>query len=456
MYLMNLPTIDSALIKVTGVFSYQRKEIQRLVQAGFDSIPLVDDLPPKETTNREAWLKKEIENAKKFYKDTYYKEFASLMFTGEAERGQMRSLQRLDTFDLFLPKKQMMVQCTRQELFLFENWTGILSLTIDPGSLDFVSISNAIDSLRSFDSKVLYQNQDLELHDFISQKILNNIIKLRGEHVQADEYSGSKFKMYTIINTQEPDDGSCYGRDELVYEIGTGSRIGEMQNNGFNAPTQAYYDEIMKKSIKVFRNYTGLALLDSFTVIGQDVYQPREVHAFKFNTYNRVYFAIYIYNLYLRYNIFRFNSIFHLDPVKIRDDFQQFLNQYNYSYISFNFLPNIFYKKIHQALDIDDEVAQFEKRLVGLATRLQEQQEKRQATLLGLISAVTALSSAGDIFGLLEGFRGTLQWTVSTFYTLLVLLVLAVGLPALAYLFPELTRKFLRQVRSKDKRRERG
>lgn len=80
---MNLPTIDAALIKVTGVFSYQRKEIQRLVKAGFDSIPLVDDLPPNETTNREAWLKKEVDNAKKFYKDTYYKEFASLMFTGK-------------------------------------------------------------------------------------------------------------------------------------------------------------------------------------------------------------------------------------------------------------------------------------------------------------------------------------------------------------------------------------
>lgn len=134
-------------------------------------------------------------------------------------------------------------------------------MTISPGSLDFVSISNAIDSLRSFDSKVLYENQESELHAFISEILLDNIVKLRGKHVQSDEYSGSKFKIYTIINTQEPDDGTLYGRDELVYEIGTGSKIGEMQSNGINAPTQAYYDEIMKNSIKVFRNYTGLALL---------------------------------------------------------------------------------------------------------------------------------------------------------------------------------------------------
>jgi len=454
---MTLPTIDAALIKVTGVFSYQRTAIPRFVKAGYHSIPLVDDLPPKETNNPKAWLEDKIKDAKKFYKDTYYKEFASLMFTGEAERDPMRALQRLETFDLILQKqeKKIKVQCTCQELFLFANETGILSLTISPESLDFESISDIIFCLRSFDSEVLYGNHEPKLHAFISKILLDDIIELRGDHVQADEYSGSKFKIYTIINTTESDDGTCYGRDELVYEIGSGSPIKEMHSNGFNAPTQAYYDEIMKNSIKVFRNYTGLALLDSFTVIGQGVFQNKEVNPYKFNTYNRVYFAIYIYNLYLRYNISRFNSIFHLNPVKTRDDFQQFLNQYNYSHISFNFLPNIFYKKMHQALDIDDEVAQFEKRLVGLATRLQEQQEKRQATLLGLISGVTALSSAGDIWNLMEGFRGNLGWTAMAFYSLVGFLLLAVGLPALAYLFPELTRKFLKQVRSKPQRRVR-
>ncbi|MFM7381327.1 MAG: hypothetical protein ACKO2X_09540, partial [Bacteroidota bacterium] len=286
--MMNLPTIDAALIKVTGVFSYQRTAIPRFVKAGYRSIPLVDDLPPKETNDHEVWLKEEIDNAEKFYKDTYYKEFASLMFTGKAERDPMRALQRLETFDLILQKqeKKIKVQCTRQELFLFANETGILSLTISPESLDFESISDIIFCLRSFDSKVLYDNQESKLHAFISEILLDNIVKLRGDHVQADEYSGSKFKIYTIINTKESDDGNCYGRDELVYEIGTGSRIGEMQSNGFNAPTQAYYDEIMKNSIKVFRNYTGLALLDSFTVIGQGVFHNKEVNPFKFNTYN--------------------------------------------------------------------------------------------------------------------------------------------------------------------------
>ena len=231
---MNLPTIDAALIKVTGVFSYKSKEIQRLVRAGFDSIPLVDDLPPEGTADPNTWLKGKIKDAKKFYKDTYYKEFASLMFTGEAERDPMRALQRLETFDLILQKqeKKIKVQCTCQELFLFANETGILSLTISPESLDFVSISDIIFCMRSFDSKVLYDNQESELHAFISEILLDNIVKLRGDHVQADEYSGSKFKIYTIINTKESDDGTLYGRDELVYEIGTGSRIGEMQGNG--------------------------------------------------------------------------------------------------------------------------------------------------------------------------------------------------------------------------------
>ncbi|NDA63736.1 MAG: hypothetical protein EBX50_17155, partial [Chitinophagia bacterium] len=108
--MMILPTIDAALIKVTGVFSYQRTAIPRFVKAGYHSIPLVDDLPPKETTDHEAWLKKEIEKTEKFYKDTYYKEFASLIFTGKAERDPMRALQRLETFDLILQKQEKKIK----------------------------------------------------------------------------------------------------------------------------------------------------------------------------------------------------------------------------------------------------------------------------------------------------------------------------------------------------------
>jgi hypothetical protein len=299
-------------------------------------------------------------------------------------------------------------------------------------------------ALKSFDTPVESGNIQTVFHEFISANILAGV-QLRGKNVKADDYSGSKFKIYSVINTIDPDDGSKYGRDKLVFEIGTGSRIGDLGSNGYNAPSEEYFDELMGNSIKVFNNYTGLALLDSFTVIGNGVFQSKEKHFHQFNTYNRIYFAIYILNLYIRYNIFRFNAVFNDNPVKTREEFELFINDYNYSHISFNFLPNIFHQKIHAALNIDDEINHFEKRLGSLATKIQEDQEKRQATLLGLVSVLTGLSSFSDIIDLLEKLRSQIGWSNGLFYASLVFVLVALAVPVMIYLFPESAKKIKRK-----------
>jgi len=401
---------------------------------------------------QEGKTRKSVEDdSRKFYCDTYYREFASLMYTGESEDNSISALQRRKEFPLTLVKKGKEVSCVNQELFLFRNETGIFSLTFESKQLDFETISDITFTLRSFDEKLKYGQQVMELHEFISSYILGGI-SLRGINVESDQYSGSKFKVYTIINTVEPDDGSCYSRDNLVYEIGTGSKLGTMKDNGYYAPSPDYYYELMKNSIKVFNNYTGLALLDTFTVVGQGIYQPKEKNFYQFNTYNRVYFAIYVFNLYVRYNIFRFNTVFSEEPVKTREAYQDFLNKYNFSHISFNFLPNIFYKKMRDALLISEEIEQFEKRLNKLASGIQEEQEKRQATLLALVSVLTGLSSAKDIVGLFEGARKSLAWSEFSFYGLLIFALVLIILPVLAYLFPQLTKKARKKFKRKTTR----
>jgi hypothetical protein len=378
------------------------------------------------------------------------------MFTGEAEKNPMKPFQRNQNFDVtfylgFNKDRIIKSRCVCQELFLFNNEVGILSLTFEPETLDILCISDLTVALKSFDTPVESGNIQSVFHEFISANILAGI-QLRGKNVKADDYSGSKFKIYSVINTTDPDDGSKYDRDKLVFEIGTGSRIGELGSNGYNAPSQEYFDEIMGNSIKVFNNYTGLALLDSFTVIGngdpsgkQIFFQSKDKHFYQFNTYNRIYFAIYVLNLYIRYNIFRFNAVFNDNPVKTREEFELFVNDYNYSHISFNFLPNIFHQKIYAALNIDDEINHFEKRLGSLATKIQEDQEKRQATLLGLVSVLTGLSSFSDIIDLLEKLRSQIGWSTGLFYASLVFLLVALAVPLLIYLFPESAKKIKRK-----------
>ena len=444
-----LPIVDAALIKVTGVFSFSKKKISQFIDIGYQPMPLSENLPDSGSPDYESKKAEEINSTKKYYRDTYYNEFASLMFTGEAEKNPMKPFQRNQNFDVtfFLGfKKDRIIKsrCVCQELFLFNNEVGILSLTFEPETLDILCISDLTVALKSFDTPVESGNIQSVFHEFISANILAGI-QLRGKNVKADDYSGSKFKIYSVINTTDPDDGRKYGRDKLVFEIGPGSRIGDLGSNGYNAPSEEYFDELMGNSIKVFNNYTGLALLDSFTVIGNGVFQSKDKHFHQFNTYNRIYFAIYILNHYIRYNIFRFNAVFNDNPVKTREEFELFINDYNYSHISFNFLPNIFHQKIYAALNIDDEINHFEKRLGSLATKIQEDQEKRQATLLGLVSVLTGLSSFSDIIDLLEKLRSQIGWSNGLFYASLVFVLVTLAVPVLIYLFPESAKKIKRK-----------
>lgn len=445
----NLPLIDAALIKVTGVFSYSKNRVSRFMDIGYQPMPLSGNLPDPDLPDYELKKAEEINSTKKYYRDTYYTEFASLMFTGEAEKNPMKPFQRNQNFDLtfysgFKKDRLIKSRCVCQELFLFNNEVGIMSLTFEPEKLDILCISDLTMALKSFDTYVESGNIQMGFHEFISTNILAGI-PLRGKNVKVDDYSGSKFKIYSVINIIDTDYRDKYDRDKLVFEIGTGSRIGDLGRNGYNAPSEKYYDELMGNSIQVFNNYTGLALLDSFTVIGNGVFQSKDKHFHQFNTYNRIYFAIYILNLYIKYNIFRFNAVFNDNPVKTREEFEIFINDYNYSHISFNFLPNIFHQKIRAALNIDDEINHFEKRLGSLATKIQEDQEKRQATLLGLVSLLTGLSSFSDIIDLLEKLRSQIGWSSGLFYASLVFVLTVLSFPVLIYLFPESVKKIKRK-----------
>jgi hypothetical protein len=159
-----------------------------------------------------------------------------------------------------------------------------------------------------------------------------------------------------------------------------------------------------------------------------------------------VYFGIYIYNLFVRYSLFKFNAKFLSNPVKYRDDFQDFLNHYNLKYISFNFLPNLIFTKVREALSIEEEILSFEKRLGSLATSIQEQQEKRQAFLLTVISVISAAEAVEGIFSGLNQVQEKLGWSSLAFYFILILILLTAAYFVLGYLFPLHAQKLKRKM----------
>ena len=466
-------TFNHCLLKIVGVFAYDEKTHNSLFpKAGYRSMRTLEldshayaQMSPKE---REEAKDRTIAS----YKNIYYSEFRDFMFTGKDRidvdgfrKEKISTFQRDKTLESAFVYEQYNSQIresetvlfafrsNRQEIYLFPDGIGIFSLTLTPITNELVDLSQLINRSRSFETKVLDGTGAIEFHKWISRELLLNI-PLVGDNLESDEYSGSKFKVYTVIDMPESNVDQPYNRDHLLYEIGTSSPIGCVSGFGFNKPSESYYDELMQNKLSAFHNYEGLALLDSFTIIGTNNYRPLNANTkdFQHHNWNRVYFGIYMYNLFVRYSLFKFNAQFLSDPVKYRDKFQRFLNNYDFRHISFNFLPNMIFDCMRKALGVNEEIEVFEKRLSNLASTIQEDQEKRQAFLLTLISIISALDATESILASVEDARKRLDWSELLFYPTFIILLLAAAAFVLRYLFPQHAKKVARYIRRKTKR----
>jgi hypothetical protein len=65
------------------------------------------------------------------------------------------------------------------------------------------------------------------------------------EKVNADEYSGSKFKVFAVYDIDESAAGDNYNRKELLFELGTNAPLRTIFNQGFLAPSEQYFNQIM-------------------------------------------------------------------------------------------------------------------------------------------------------------------------------------------------------------------
>ena len=139
----------------------------------------------------------------------------------------------------------------------------------------------------------------------------------------------------------------------LLFDIGTLSRIGSAIGNTYDSMNKDYVSQLVNNnSISVYNNWQALALLDSFTIVGNKIIDT----PFKKETYNSIYYGIYLYCLFIKYSLFKYNfEIADLDEDR-RSHFQDFLAKYYFNYISYNFLPTEIFNKIRAALDIEKEL----------------------------------------------------------------------------------------------------
>ena len=434
MYNSQVNSVSIKIVGLLGDFTKKDAEIyqKKLISNGFR----VDDYP---IINDQDVIKRNL-NLEKSLKDLFYPDFRNTMFLkNQNEDRKLLSRRYINNTDqsLILLKKnyndnnilEFPIIVSKTEIFLFPNQIGLFSLTIqinkDDKSLE--NINDIIFLSRQFETET---NNGLKWHEWITKNLICDI-ELRSKLnkiVKADEYSGSKFKVFSVIDCEEKEN-----RSALLYDMATASKLTSGRGLGDFAPSSEYLEEVSKNKISVFNNWEALCLFDSFTCVGNGILKED----WQISTWEYTYFRIYLFRLFFKYNIYRYNSELHDKPVKLRSQFEGFLNDYNLSHISFNFLPNELFEKMGLALKLDEELSAFQNRINKLSSAIQEEKQSRTNMLLQAVTALGAISSVQPILNGLSIAKDYLGLSSLLFYTLLMMLILGIVLFIINYIMPE-------------------
>ena len=432
--------VNNSIIRISGIFE---SDLNSASERKFKEAGYID----------------ETIKDQQFHKNYWYPEFRDIFFRKEnketAARILVKSCNEKVTF-LRRNQEKEVVKKTQttinsKEVYLFPNGLHFFSISFDTSGLSLVDISDLTFSIRNFTTE-LEGYKESEWVKWVENEVIAGI-KIYStwdqKTIPVDEYSGSKFKLYSVVDLEPNDSINQQVIDELLYDIGCVAKIGSAGGKEYFSPSESYYNLLLKDKISAFNNYAMLPLFDTFTTVGFGILSNDFSHI----TYNETYFRIYLFNLFIKYNLHRYNSDMHLDSVKTRNQFEKFLNNYNISTISYNFLPNLIFEKHRKSMLVEEELAKFEERINRISQSIQEDQQKRMNTLIGIVGLFTSIGSVDPAIALLENARETIALQMAPFYTLVILLLIIIAIPVLSYLFPEkkkqLTKKWKQRGNSK-------
>ena len=437
--------INKAIIKIIGMIEYPADYEKKLKDDGYQ---LEEDILKGQQHPKDE-KKTKLEYSSDYYKNSYYPEVSKMLFVDNEDYSSVKTYQKKQDNILTFRRgdNSYRVELTESEIFLFPESKRIgmfsLQLELSKGrTIDYVSDINYF--ARSFNSVLTVdsdQGKSSKWIDWIEKNILVGL-EIHGDNVNVDDYSGSKFKIFTVIDTQK--EQTHKERCHTLYDIGCGAPIGSASGEDPRfTPSKSYYDKLMKGNISVFNNWDALALFDSYTVVGTDLL----TNIYSEQSYTTTYFRVYLFNLFFKFNLYRFNANLHEGTLSVRDEFEDFLNTYDINQIAFDFLPNLIYHTQRKALETDVELKKFNKRISRISEGIQEQQQQRTNALLTFVSIVASAGSIIPIYNNLEEIKAYLGWSTNIFYTILGLLTFVTGFFLFKYIFSETYKTLSRKIK---------
>lgn len=208
--------------------------------------------------------------------------------------------------------------------------------------------------------------------------------------------SGNKFKLFQIVQVPE---GIEKGDEQLLlYDAGTLARHTPL-STGINSPS--YIEHVLEEhTISVFAGWSGLALLDTFTLLSADT--PERI----VKNWEKDYFEkIYIYQLFRKVFLYSVNLHYRRraeEVVELEKRLDLFEQKYSYTAISYNFLPNIISAAIEKSLNTQRDYDQLDHMISKEIEARRDQAEEKTNHFLTFLTCLTIFSAIYDFASLLN------------------------------------------------------
>ncbi|NQU84380.1 MAG: hypothetical protein HQ541_01345, partial [Mariniphaga sp.] len=197
---------------------------------------------------KNEYLREELSDEhSNFFKDYFYPDFRNLMFFKHNRINNRRFKKEINQVislsDSFKTEELLVKDA---EVFLFgEDYIALFCISVQKENKNYEieNISALLNLVRQFDTLAA---DNIKWCHWIENELLGGI-KIRGRGVSVDEYSGSKFKLFTIIDLKK--DMEDNDRMKLLYDLGTSSGYKE----GFEKGCKIDYDEGYNTCIKEYK-----------------------------------------------------------------------------------------------------------------------------------------------------------------------------------------------------------
>lgn len=326
--------------------------------------------------------------------------------------------------DLRLPFREEMYDYHVSDITIYQMPLGmtLFSIRIDMNVADLNAFTAVMSSLRMID----YYKQAVH-QEFIDNAIMpikafyDKALDNPSASISSLIENGNKLRVFQIINTKTGEGVGEHveyeNKDLLLYQLGSEVKVTTQIDN--YSPSEEYMEKILNESrISIFRNWRGLALTDTFTILAEDALD------WLVDNWVSCYFRlIYIHSLFQKCYLFRLNKQLRLAMNEQRSamaillsalgmseskiysligNFKSFDQHCRFHKISYNFMPLEISKAIDNGLCISEELEQLDAVIEREKQRRDEANDKMVNTLLFILSTLTIGSAIWDFSCLLD------------------------------------------------------